>query len=672
MNAIHFLSSQPWVERLGWTLVHFLWQGVLIAALYAVTRRWILRSCGPNARYLLACATLATMLAVPLVTLGVLQPAYAAPASAKRIGPIATAAPDVAVTIPAPAHATVSTELQGRFLPWVVGFWLLGAIALWVRLIGSWVVAAGMRSRQVRPAQQEWQQTLGSLGARIGLSRPVRLLVSAAVQVPTVVGWIRPVVLMPIGALTGLPPEQVEALLLHELAHIRRHDYLVNLLQGVAEALLFYHPAVWWVSGHIRTERELCCDDVAVSVSGDVLTYARALAELESFRPAHLKTAIAANGGSLGSRIGRLLGQQQPVPASRTSGGPGVILSAVLTIATVSVVFVMLFSAFTAEAQTTAQQQARDQLNQGVRAFRDGHYETAVNYFRQAAELDADLQTAKIYLATAYAQQFIPNGRGEDNAKYAQLAIQTFDDVLKGDPNNLIAVSGLASLYQNMQELQKAHDYYLRVEQLDPLKPASFYAVGSLDWIMAYDKTNPQPPEEKTRLIEEGLKHLDFALAMNPDYTDAMIYKNLLFREKAALASDPAEKKRLTDEADQWFNKSLETRKKNQNSANPPAPGVLGPPSPPPPPPQPTPVQRSGLPNGAAIGRIEVRGNRAISTEAITARIQTKVGDKVNTAAIERDVSSVRSLGFEDVRATVEDRASGGDIIVFQVWEKFP
>src|SRR5439155_21398489 len=166
---------------------------------------------------------------------------------------------------------------------------------LWLRLMGSWIVAAGMRSTQARPAPPEWQTNVGKLASRIGLSRPGRLLVSAVVQVPTVVGWIRPVVLMPIGALTGLPSEQVEALLLHELTHIRRHDYLVNILQGFAEALLFYHPAVWWVSSQIRIERELCCDDAAVSASGDVLTYARALAELESFRPAHLNAVIAAN-----------------------------------------------------------------------------------------------------------------------------------------------------------------------------------------------------------------------------------------------------------------------------------------------------------------------------------------------------------------------------------------
>ena len=233
--------------------------------------------------------------------------------------------------LPASVRATVSTVQPTQFLLWVVMVWLAGAVVFWVRLAGGWVVAARMRSVLVRRAPPEWQEILRKLGARIGLSRPVRLLVSALVQAPTVVGWLRPVVLVPVGALGGLPAEHLEALLLHELAHIRRHDYLVNILQSVAEALLFYHPAVWWVSGHIRAERELCCDDVAVSVSGDALTYARALAQLESYRPAHLSAAVAANGGSLADRIARLLGQSRP--AVRTGLGPGVLAVAILLVA---------------------------------------------------------------------------------------------------------------------------------------------------------------------------------------------------------------------------------------------------------------------------------------------------------------------------------------------------
>lgn len=336
MNAMQILSAQPWVERLGWTLVHFLWQGLSIAVLYAAARRAVARTSSPHARYLLACAALAAMMAAPLVTWGLMRPSDVSPDAAYRIRsapPAASSAGSAttAITLPTSVRATVSSVRSAQFLPWVVIAWLAGAVVFWVRLAGGWAVAARMRSVLVRRAPPEWQEILRKLAARIGFSRPVRLLVSALVQVPTVVGWLRPVVLVPVGALCGLPAGHLEALLLHELAHIRRHDYLVNILQSVAEALLFYHPAVWWVSGHIRAERELCCDDVAVSVSGDALTYARALAQLESYRPAHLSAAVVANGGSLADRIARLLGQSRP--AVRTGLAPGVLVVAILLVA---------------------------------------------------------------------------------------------------------------------------------------------------------------------------------------------------------------------------------------------------------------------------------------------------------------------------------------------------
>jgi uncharacterized protein (TIGR03435 family) len=327
MNAMQILASEPWVERFGMTLLHFLWQGLVIAILYAAARLIAARTSSPQTRYLLACAALGAMMAAPLVTWELMRRLDASPEAMYRIRstPATASTTDIATTntLPDSIRATVSGVQPEPLLLWVVLVWFAGAMVLWVRLAGGWVVAARMRSMLVRRAPPEWQQSLQELGARIGLSRPVRLLVSALVQVPTVVGWLRPVVLVPVGALGGLPAEHMEALLLHELAHIRRHDYLMNILQSVAESLLFYHPAVWWLSGHIRTERELCCDDVAVSISGDALTYARALAQLESYRPAYLHAAIAANGGSLRNRIARLLGQPRQVV--RTGLGPGVI-----------------------------------------------------------------------------------------------------------------------------------------------------------------------------------------------------------------------------------------------------------------------------------------------------------------------------------------------------------
>jgi uncharacterized protein (TIGR03435 family) len=179
----------------------------------------------------------------------------------------------------------------------------------------------------VRPASAEWQRIFNRLKASLSVSRPVRLLVSGRVQAPAALGWLRPIVLVPVGALAGLPAAQLEALLLHELAHIRRHDYLIHILQSAVEAVFFYHPAVWWISGHMRAERELCCDDIAVSVTGDAVLYARALAEFDSARSIQ-PTVMAATGGSVAHRIARLLGQ--PSTSRRPSCGPGTAATVIL------------------------------------------------------------------------------------------------------------------------------------------------------------------------------------------------------------------------------------------------------------------------------------------------------------------------------------------------------
>lgn len=160
--------------------------------------------------------------------------------------------------------------------------WMAGVVVFWPRLPGGWMIAERLRRREVRLAPAEWQQTFDRLCTRLRISRPVQLLISGLVHAPAVAGLLRPVVLVPVGALAGLPAEQVEALLLHGMAHIRRYDYLVNAIQSMVEALLFYHPAVWWVSGHMRSEREMCCDDAAVAITGDALGFARALAQVGS------------------------------------------------------------------------------------------------------------------------------------------------------------------------------------------------------------------------------------------------------------------------------------------------------------------------------------------------------------------------------------------------------
>jgi tetratricopeptide (TPR) repeat protein len=247
----------------------------------------------------------------------------------------------------------------------------------------------------------------------------------------------------------------------------------------------------------------------------------------------------------------------------------------------------MLVLAILALATTScAKLQARDNLNKGVSAFTEAHYENAINFFKEAVRLDPELTNAEIYLATAYAQMFIPGAQSEENQKYAEMAEKTFQQVLTRDPSNINAVAGLASIYQNTTQFDKSHEYYLKYSQMDPTNPVPFYAVGTVDWIVVSNLQNPRPEEEQAMLIEEGLTYLDKALALNPDYEEAMAYKNLLYRQKARLAVLVSEKKAkplkakgerdailaaakkeeeaYTAQADEWFNKAMETRKKLQ------------------------------------------------------------------------------------------------------------
>jgi tetratricopeptide (TPR) repeat protein len=212
--------------------------------------------------------------------------------------------------------------------------------------------------------------------------------------------------------------------------------------------------------------------------------------------------------------------------------------------------------------------QARDNLNKGIKAFREGRYERAVEFFDNASKLDPELTNAELYLATAWAQQYIPNLDTEDNKKFAQNAIKIFESVYKKDPKNSSAVAGLAGMYQNLQDFDKSREYYKVQTQIDPENPVPYYAIGSTDWILVANKQNPLTEEQKVPLIAEGLQYVDKALEKNPTYEEAMTYKNLLLRQKAEVTKDPEEKRKLIEEADVWFNKVLETRKANQEKKN--------------------------------------------------------------------------------------------------------
>ena len=321
----------PWIDIAGWTLLHFVWQGAAIAFVAALGLGF-LRGSTSRVRYALASAAMVTMLIAPLATAARLSASVAADASLSRPAP--SLAPGL------PTRSTMSTlstlssgpagsqrmarfvlqvpaarpAVLGAVLPVIVMLWIAGVVVLQLRLLGGWWHVRALHRVALTAPPSGWQTRVTSLATRLGVRQLVLVVEARAVDIPSVIGWWRPVILLPLGALAGLSPAQANAILVHELAHIRRHDYLVNGLQHVAEMLLFYHPAVWWISRRVRVEREHCCDAIVVQMCGDPVGYAAALVELEAGRSARPALAVAASDGPLVQRIRMML---SPRPTHR-------------------------------------------------------------------------------------------------------------------------------------------------------------------------------------------------------------------------------------------------------------------------------------------------------------------------------------------------------------------
>jgi GWxTD domain-containing protein len=311
MRLLDLWVKTPLAEALGWTLFQSLWEGVIIAAALGVVLTAV-RS--PRIRYATACTALVLMLAAFAATLIYLLPSAHGGAATRAALPL------LAWRYPAPTNAgdgrPAWDAIVSLVVPWLAPLWMAGVCFFYLRCSAGWIASSRLRRRGVCSAPASWQAVTARLAVEMRVSQPVVLLESLLADSPIILGHLRPVILVPFGFLVGLPAEQVEAILLHELAHVRRADYLVNVCQRIIEGLLFYHPAVWWISRVIRTERENCCDDIVVALRGDAHSYALALTALEQNRleqpwPSR-EPALAATGGSLMKRIRRLLYPQGP------------------------------------------------------------------------------------------------------------------------------------------------------------------------------------------------------------------------------------------------------------------------------------------------------------------------------------------------------------------------
>ncbi len=341
------LFSNEVAQRIGWALIHFLWQGLAVTVLLMLTLQ-LLRRRSAQARWLVSCAALGLMAVLPVVTACVVtvDPAptgeaasvieapplsatteFSRTSSAVDVSPLpiaATAPVEAAAPMPPPLDPPAAPRDTGSppwyeqaavwitpALPWFLTIWLMGVLALSLWQVGGWLQLERLKRLDTQPVTGPIGDLFMRLRKRLSVSRPVRLLKSARVAAPIVVGWLKPVVLLPACALSGLTTEQLEAVLAHELAHVRRYDCLVRLLQVVVETLLFYHPAVWWVSRRITEEGEHCCDELAVAHCGDRHGYASALARVAELSRRQPRLAVAAAGGRLGTRIRRILGRSE-------------------------------------------------------------------------------------------------------------------------------------------------------------------------------------------------------------------------------------------------------------------------------------------------------------------------------------------------------------------------
>jgi beta-lactamase regulating signal transducer with metallopeptidase domain len=332
MDAINWLSREE-TTALGWTLVHFLWQGAALALAYAVIDRFTRRA-SPAARYLIAVGVFSLMpLAVISTFTNEMRTSFRAETAPRSLTVISAfnfealqmqaahkLSPGVA---PAMNHrrAWLAERLEPA-LPWVDGLWMIGVSLLALRALGGWYQLQRLRKRAQWTIPADLSHQFHRISTQMRLARRISLRISDEIISPLAMGAWRATVILPVSAALRMPPSELEAVLAHELAHIRRFDYLCNLFQTAVESVLFFHPAVWWLSRTVRDRREVCCDAIAVSVCADPVVYAQALLRLEEEKTSSLQLAVALKGheGSLLRRIKIVLGEGAIAENRATSG----------------------------------------------------------------------------------------------------------------------------------------------------------------------------------------------------------------------------------------------------------------------------------------------------------------------------------------------------------------
>lgn len=305
MSIPDFLSSSI-AEALGWTLVHSLWQGLIVTAIVALLLK-IIPSRASGSRYAAALAGLFIVVATIGITFTQVYTSEHIPTAIYTLTTSSGYTYHIADNAPGSLLAIVRQFMDAN-MKWFIACWFAGAVFFLLRVAGGSIYVSMLRSSSLAMAD-EWNERIHALAAQLNIQRTIALAQSARVHAPVVLGYIKPLIIIPTGMLSGLTTDQLEAIFLHELVHIKRHDYLVNLFQMFMEAFLFFNPFVWMLSTIIRNEREHCCDDAVVSRTGNAKLYAAALVQLEEVRlsQAGIALSLAENKNLLLKRIKRLM-----------------------------------------------------------------------------------------------------------------------------------------------------------------------------------------------------------------------------------------------------------------------------------------------------------------------------------------------------------------------------
>jgi GWxTD domain-containing protein len=527
MIRLETLLDNPLAAALGRTLLHSLWEGALVALALALMLP-IVRS--SRLRYGLASAAMLVLLGGLAITFARLVPA--------PLVHIPLTGPRYSTPLPPGLGAAPSSPLQTRAadeLAWLVPFWMAGVVLFYLRGMTSWLAARRLRRSGVCCAADVWQARLTQLKQQLQVTRPVMLLESCLAEVPVVVGYLRPMILMPVGLLAGLPAAQVEAILLHELAHIRRYDYVVNLMQVFVEGLLFYHPAVWWISGVMRAERENCCDDLVVAVTGGALEYAAALTALEMRRGP--REVLAVTGGNLVNRIQRLLGR----PERRFATVMPVFTAAILTVTVVTAVMALQSAAAVVEpvaprpkavdkvvllaqarpvapaAQPYAIQPDQVLYDRALSNISHGDYAGARLTLNTLANTYTDsvyLMRAKLAIADSWAREGDAHGKAQAQIEYKDFILfypNTFE--AKEAQQKLDALSGAALLTPYKKWLSEDVVYIISDEERKAFIQLTDDEEREKFVEQFWARRDPTPGTEKNEFKEEIYRRIDYANA---------------------------------------------------------------------------------------------------------------------------------------------------------------